>query len=490
MIFDAKLSTKFWAKACNMAAYLMNRTPRVLLGNRTPEEKWSGVKPDVSELKIFGSKVMVHVPKQKRTKWEPKSETMIFVGFDDNKKGFRCYNEKTKKVIVSRDIIFFESSFQTVKADLSNDVLANTSQEPSNFDANADTDDERMEDTTTDDFVTPNASNSEDNADDNIDLDDAVQDVQMDNEKGDVSNDLEETIRANTPAEDDDTSTDVDDPNDSNYKTRAKIVSSSTPRASKREKKQVRPFQVTHLALLSIEPQNFKDATESEDAKHWKEAMKEEIDSHKTNNTWTLTSLPPNRKAIGAKWVFKVKVDGNNGNKRFKARLVAKGFVQKQGIDFTETFSPVVRLNTIRILMALAVENNMKIHQMDAVTAFLQGDIKEELYMQQPVGFEDGTNRVCKLNKAIYGLRQAGRQWNKKLDAFLIEIGFMRSLSDPCVYVKNKLIIAIYVDDFLIFYSNLDELNTKQIARKIQHERHWQGEILFGYCHKSIGRLY
>lgn len=157
---------------------------------------------------------------------------------------------------------------------------------------------------------------------------------------------------------------------------------------------------------------------------------------------WTLVPLPQNRKAIGAKWGFKIKIDGNNGNKRYKARLVAKGFGQKEGIDITETFSPVVRLNTIRILMALAVQDGMRIHQMDAITAFLQGDIEEELYMQQPIGFNDGTPNVCKLNKAIYGLRQAGRQWHKKLD--LLKIGFKSSLSDPCVYVKN-------VDDFLIF---------------------------------------
>lgn len=101
MIFDAKLDTKIWAEACHMAAHLINRTPKVLLGNCTPEEKWSGSKPDVSEFKIFGSKVMVHIPKEKRTKWEPKSKQLIFVGFDDNKKGYRCFDNESNKVTQS-----------------------------------------------------------------------------------------------------------------------------------------------------------------------------------------------------------------------------------------------------------------------------------------------------------------------------------------------------------------------------------------------------
>lgn len=194
--------------------------------------------------------------------------------------------------------------------------------------------------------------------------------------------------------------------------------------------------------------------------------MKEEMQAHAQNGTWTLTELPKGRKAIKTKWVFKIKHDGDDGPDRYKARLVAKGFAQQHGIDYEETFSPVVRNNTIRFLVAYAVENGMKIYQMDAITAFLQGELSEEIYTEQPEGFRDGTNRVCRLNKAVYGLKQAGRVWNQKLDGFLTKVGFTKSKCDPCVYIKTNIIIAVYVDDLLIFYKYVSDLND---ARKLLH---------------------
>lgn len=147
MIFDANVKTKFWAEACNSAAYIMNRTPRALLNNRTPEEKWSGKRPDVSQVKIFGSEVLVHTPREKRTKWQPKSKQMMFIGFDDDRKGYRCFDEKTNKVIVSRDVIFFESSFSTVKADISEELLSTINTSDSAFNADDDTDNEELNET-------------------------------------------------------------------------------------------------------------------------------------------------------------------------------------------------------------------------------------------------------------------------------------------------------------------------------------------------------
>lgn len=146
---------------------------------------------------------------------------------------------------------------------------------------------------------------------------------------------------------------------------------------------------------------------------------------------------------------------------------MAKGYAQRAGIDYDETFAPVVRHNTIRTLIALAAQQNINIFQMDAITAFLQGDLIEDIFMEQPEGFHDGTKRVCQLNRAVYGLKQAGRVRNRKLDGYLTSIGFIKSLCDPCVYVKANLIIAVYVDDLLIFYRNDHELNeTRQLLHK------------------------
>lgn len=172
------------------------------------------------------------------------------------------------------------------------------------------------------------------------------------------------------------------------------------------------------------------------------------------NNTWNLVELPEGRKAIKTKWIFKTKRDEKGNILRYKARYVAKGCAQKFGQDYVETFAPVVRYSTIRLLMALALKRGLKVDQMDAITAFLQGDLSEVIYVEQPEYFTDGTNKVGKLNRAMYGLKQAGREWNRTLVNALKSFDLIQSKVDPCVFYNHKLdlIVAIYVDDILIFW--------------------------------------
>lgn len=188
--------------------------------------------------------------------------------------------------------------------------------------------------------------------------------------------------------------------------------------------------------------------------------MKEEMSSLHENQTWVLTALPAGKKTIKTRWVYKTKRDHNGEIVKFKARLVAKGFTQRYGVDYEETFAPV-RYGSVRYLIALAAQTNLKIHQMDVVTAFLQGDLDEEIYMEQPLGFDDGTGRHCLLKRSIYGLKQAGRQWNLKLDSTLKDLGYKNCKTDPCIYMSGnlELIMAIYVDDFLIFYKDEKKLS-------------------------------
>lgn len=212
--------------------------------------------------------------------------------------------------------------------------------------------------------------------------------------------------------------------------------------------------------LSRDDPTSIKDLEKRSDKQLWLEAMQDELNSMHRNLTWTLVDLPFGKKAIQNKWVLKTKFDAAGNLVKRKARLVAKGFTQRYGIDYDETFSPVARYTSIRTLIAIAVQRKMHIHQMDAVTAFLQGELSENIYMMQPDGFHDGTNRVCKLNKSIYGLKQAGRVWNIKLDDMLQKFGLTRSLNDQCLYISPTadLIIAVYVDDFLILYDDSNVL--------------------------------
>ena len=175
------------------------------------------------------------------------------------------------------------------------------------------------------------------------------------------------------------------------------------------------------------EPTTYQEAIENQESKNWLGAMDSEMQSMYDNQVWTLVDLPEGGKTIGCKWIFKLKAGGI-----FKARLVAKGFRQTHGIDYDETFSPVVMLKSIRILLAIAAYYDYEIWQIDVKTAFLNGNLLEDVYMTQPEGFVDPKhpNKVCKLQRSIYGLKQASRSWNLRFDEAVKEFGFLKN--DNC----------------------------------------------------------
>ena len=161
----------------------------------------------------------------------------------------------------------------------------------------------------------------------------------------------------------------------------------------------------------------FEVAMKSNDSAFWKEAVNDEMDSIMRNKTWKLVDLPPGSKPIGCKWIFKKKMKVGETIDKFKARLVVKGFIQKEGIDYFDTYAYVARISTIRVLIALASIYKLQIHQMDVKTAFLNGELEEEIYMKQPEGFvvQGQEQKVCKLIKSLYGLKQAPNSGIKNL---------------------------------------------------------------------------
>ncbi|KAL5852507.1 hypothetical protein ACOSQ3_007625 [Xanthoceras sorbifolium] len=234
-----------------------------------------------------------------------------------------------------------------------------------------------------------------------------------------------------------------------------------------------------HYLLLtdSGEPECYDEAMQVEDSVKWESAMRDEMDSLMSNQTWELAELPPGKKALHNKWVFRIKEE-HNGNKRYKARMVVKGFQQKEGIDYNEIFSPVVKLTTIRLVLKIVAAENLHLEQLDVKTAFLHGDLEEEIYMRQPEGFKEAgkENLVCRLKKSLYGLKQAPRQWYKKFDSFMSSSGFTRCQADHCCYIKrfdnSFIILLLYVDDMLIAGSDMQEIMnlkrelSKQFAMK------------------------
>ena len=200
-----------------------------------------------------------------------------------------------------------------------------------------------------------------------------------------------------------------------------------------------------------VEPKSYDEAANNP---LWVEAIQTELAALYKNNTWEVVSLPPGKKAIGSRWVFKVKLKADGSLERCKARLVAKGYNQKFGIDFEETFSPVVKMGTIRMLLALAATHHWSVYQLDMNNAFLYGNLDEEVYMQMPEGIPNPNNLVCLLKKSIYGLRQASRVWNAKLVVELLSQGFVQSKNDYILFIKHNqdkiCVVAVYVDDVIL----------------------------------------
>ena len=220
-------------------------------------------------------------------------------------------------------------------------------------------------------------------------------------------------------------------------------------------------------------PNSHKEAMRSSEATLWKEAEKAEYDSLIENKTWILVPRPKDRKVVGNRWVYDIKHDG-----RRKARLVALGYTQVWGQDYHETFSPVARFESIRYLLAHAALEDWEIESMDVKTAFLNGDLEEEIYMEQPEGWvvRGKEGHVCLLKKALYGLKQASRQWNAKIHQSLIDLGFDRTYSDAGVYVYRRqggdhvTIVVLYVDDLLIFGDKVGQVTHVKNTLKRQYK--------------------
>ena len=230
------------------------------------------------------------------------------------------------------------------------------------------------------------------------------------------------------------------------------------------------PVSYLGVCMMGVEePTSFDEADREE---KWRLAMKEEIESINSNDTWSLVEGVKGKKVIGLKWVYKLKKDSEGKIVKHKARLVAKGYVQQQGIDFEEVFAPVARIETIRLIVALAVQGGWLLHHMDVKSAFLNGELLEEVYVTQPPGFvERGSeHKVLRLHKALYGLKQAPRAWNSKLDSTLKSLGFQRSKLEHAVYKKKQgnicILVGVYVDDLIITGTSESEIAKFKLQMK------------------------
>lgn len=452
LLIESGLSKQFWADAMNTACYLRNRSPSKAIENKIPEELWSGKPVKLDHLRTFGCKVWtVRSKLDKRSKLDPKGEATVLIGYPDGVKGYKLWNFVTDKILVSRDVKFEEHVYPMKKEV---PTVAHQHEDDEIMFGDETIEDERNKEETTQHENKPAESKEEIPAETQLKKSTPAEDI------------LVHAVPRNMTTENLDT--------ESNQKKRKRKNHSSNedpPRRSERiaaqEKKCYSANQITNA---EPDPLTVKQAMTGEEAKEWKEAMKVEISHMKDNKTWDLVPRPENRTVIGSKWVFKKKYTNDCNLERYKARLVAKGFSQIPGVDYIDTYSPVMKMKSLRILLALAVKWNWHIKQLDVTTAYLNGTLQEEIYMEQPEMFpEKGKeNCVCKLNKTIYGLKQAGREWNNCFDNFLQQTDLTRSKADPCIYynLEEGILLGVYVDDTVMIVK--DEETGDRFIQKIQ----------------------
>ncbi|CAI7911145.1 unnamed protein product [Closterium sp. NIES-54] len=368
-----------------------------------PYTKWYGSAPAVSMLRAYGCMVVFHVPKEKRGKVEASARWGVHLGLVMDHKGWLIWDLTSQQLTVSRDVKFLESLYykewkqQQQKLPTTSLIIeADEVQRPS-----------RQVQVTVSDKeisgVTKNGGEPE--------VEEQQQQQQQD-------------------------------------------APPRTQRPPDRPRRDVRPpNKLTYPTVPK--PKTLAEALSGPDAEKWKQSVKEEYDSLLENETWELCELPPGKKAISSKLIFRHKYGPDGELTRYKSRLVAKGFQQTKGKDFDEIFAPVGKGTTLRVMLGMATNLGWRIKQMDITTAVLNGIILEELYMQQPEGLDDGSGRVCRLKKAIYGLKQAPRAWYHKLEDTLLAGGFRKSECDHSLFLLQEKeqfrMLLVYVDDILLF---------------------------------------
>lgn len=461
-MFHMQVPKYFWSDAVLTACYLINRMPSLVLNYRSP---FSLLYPHTLPFslipRVFGCVAFVHVLDPGRDKLSPRARKCVFLGYSRTQKGYRCYHPESRRYFVSVDVIFFESTsyFTSSGKYLSSDLICCSEGESSLSPT--------LPMPLSPAPISPSHS--------------PLQVYQRTKNRKvvaygprDSSSSLE--VPASSPAP-----TLADLPNAPNLDDlpialrRGKRTCTQHPIANFVSYTHLSPclhFFACALSCISI-PSSYKQALS---LSGWKLAMDEEMSALDKNQTWELTVLPPGKQAVGCRWVYTVKYLLDGSVERLKARLVAKGYTQTYGVDYLETFPPVARLNSVRILLSVAVSRSWPLYQLDIKNAFLHGDLQEDVYMDQPPGYVTlgSEHLVCRLRKALYGLKQSPRAWFDQFSSVVLAYGFCRSTSDHSVFVRHRstgtIVLIVYVDDIII--SGDDSIGIADLKCHLGHQFH------------------
>lgn len=445
MLEESKSPKRLWGEAVHAANFVFNRLTNKET-NKTPYETLFGKQHSKLEFHEFGSSAYAMIPYEKRRKLDNKAVEATFVGYDENSKGYRLI-DKNNKLIISREVKFVQNKTKHRKISRKFKRKIQTTIQKQN---ESPEDDDNVSLFCDNDFQEENRNMQENNneieeensavQEENEDSEDSFHDAQEENQSQEESDSTEVSSESeNEP-----------------------II----PRRSTRHNIGKAPQRFNDYELYKVEmeddffePKTYLEAITCKQGHLWKKAMEEEIQSLEKNHTWEEIDLPKGKTTVGSKWVFKIKDDGDDI--RMKARLVAQGFSQKYGVNYDEVFAPVVKTTTLRLLLSIAGKRKYHVRQYDVKTAFLNGKLEEEVYMRRPPGYGN-EKKVLKLEKSIYGLKQAAKVWNDTLNNVLIKNDFKRNEHDKCLYTlqwKNETIhLLVHVDDLLVTGSSEDDI--------------------------------
>ncbi|HEX4706357.1 MAG TPA: reverse transcriptase domain-containing protein, partial [Candidatus Udaeobacter sp.] len=421
MLYDSSLPPSYWYHALEYAVLLHNISPTQALPDVTPAEAWSGNKPDVSHIRVFGSKAFVHIPDSQRDKLSAKSLTCVFLGRSRNKKAYSLVHQPTRRFLESRDVVFDEGGPTTTDYDRVIINIPQTTPAPT-------------PQTSASTLATPN-------------------------------------IPTPTPTE-----TQVD-PAPSQSK---RITREPYNLRSRRQ-----PDEQARVAIANddSDPRTYAEAMSRPDASQWELACDDEKRAFERLGVYEVVPRPKDRKIVGSRWVFRIKRGPDGTVQKYKARVVAQGFTQIEGIDYDETFAPVAKLASLRTILALSAELDLELHQMDVKSAYLNGALSNEIFMEPPPGFDIPSGMVLRLIKAVYGTKQGGRVWYDEIKSTLNSMGYSRTNADHAVFTRGNgpdlSILALYVDDITMAARDLETVRGDKLALSQHYQMTDLGEMSY-----------
>ncbi|CAN0910966.1 Retrovirus-related Pol polyprotein from transposon TNT 1-94 [Linum grandiflorum] len=511
LLFTKNVPKHLWGEAVLSATYLINRLPCRVLNYKTPKDilvqNYPHVQAYLSELepRVFGCLAFVHIQPHQRSKLDPRARKCVFIGYAPRQKGYRCFCPTTRKIFTTMDVTFFEQSAYYSNPELQGE---SSQKQPEN---EAQTLNQLLETLISLDspsipvsLIETSAPNSTDSSrpnvtqvyqrrkkQPNLHISNNMTDNEGESPEVEVQDIEGELITQDENIETEEIITTVTEdtiapPEDLNWPIAVrKGVRECTRHPIQRYVNYGRlsPEFQAFTTHLDSTPRSIEEAMKIPE---WRKAVLDEIQALEANGTWKIVTLPPGKRTVDYKWIFTTKYNADGSVERYKARLVARGFTQSFGIDYQETFAPVAKLKTIRILLSIAANEDWPLHQMDVKNAFLNGHLTEEVYMEIPEGVKNSGNRnsVCKLVKSLYGLKQSPRAWFEKFSKTVVASGYQQCQTDDTMFVRHGsgskiVILIVYVDDIIITGNDTEEIRRLKCKLSTEFELKDLGEMKY-----------